>query len=292
MKDLGPARVMLGIESTRDRANRQLFISQSEYTPTVLARFGMEKSRDVNTPMEKPGSTSESSPAAEDVPYRQAIGSLMYLIIGSRPNLTFAVGKLSQHSESPSHENWIAVKRVFRYINGTKDFGILYNGNKSLRTTGYADADWGGCRLTRKSTSGNIFLVAGGAVCWRSKKQTCVATSTCEAEYIACCLAAKEAVWLSRLLADLKNLSPRPITIQVDNDGAIETAYNASINQKSKHIDLSYHYVRDWLHSGKIKLSYCNSSEQAADPLTKALERILLERLGRKQGVVLLPFTN
>ena len=292
MKDLGPARVMLGIEINRNRASRQLFISQSEYTSTILARFRMEKSRDVATPMEKPGSTLESSPAAKDIPYRQAIGSLMYLMIGSRPDLAFAVRKLSQHSENPSHENWIAVKRVFRYINGTKDFGILYNGNRSLLTAGYADADWGGCRLTRKSTSGNIFLVAGGAVCWRSKKQTCVTTSTCEVEYIACCLAAKEAVWLSRLLADLNNSSPRPITIQVDNDGAIDTAYNASINQKNKHIDLAYHYVRDCLHSGKIQLTYCSSSEQAADPLTKPLERILHERLRVKQGVVSFPFAN
>ncbi len=191
MKYLGQSRVTLGIEITADCPNRRLFISQSDYTLSILARFGMENSHSVTTPMEKPGNISEDSTPAVNVPYRQAIGSLMYLMIGSPPDLAFAVGKLSQYSENPSQENWTAVKRVFRYINGTKDFGILYNGNKPLITEGFADADWAGCRVTRKSTSGIVFLIAGGVVCWKSKKQSCVATSTCEAEYIACCLAAK-----------------------------------------------------------------------------------------------------
>ncbi len=293
MKDLGAARVMLGIEITRDRANRQLLISQSEYTLTILARFGMENSRSVATPMDRPGSSTTENNSAVAVPYRQAIGSLMYLMIGSRPDIAFAVGRLSQHAEHPSHEHWVSVKRVFRYINGTRDFGILYDGNRPLVTEGYADADWAGCRESRKSTSGNIFLVAGGAVCWRSKKQTCVATSTCEAEYIACCLAAKEAVWLSRLLADLTNSkNPQPITINVDNIGAIDTAYNASINQKNKHIDIAYHFVRDCIMSGKLKLTHCNSGDQAADPLTKSLERVLHERLRLKQGLCSKPISN
>jgi len=122
MKDLGQARVMLGIEITRDRKNRQLFISQHEYTLSILDRFGMEHSRSVATPMDKPGNSANDNGPAIDAPYRQAIGSLMYLMIGSRPDLAFAVGRLSQYSENPSQENWVAVKRVFRYINGTKDF--------------------------------------------------------------------------------------------------------------------------------------------------------------------------
>ncbi len=297
-KDLGPAKVMLGVEIYRNRKDRKLFISQSEYTAKILARFGMEKSRPVVTPMEKPGNSTIENDRTEDhqtkeFPYRQAIGSLMYLMIGSRPDIAFAIGKLSQHAENPSQENWVAVKRIFRYINGTKDFGILYDGKESLITEGHADADWAGCRMTRKSTSGNIFLLAGGAVCWRSKKQTCVATSTCEAEYIACCLAAKEAVWLSRLLADLNNSPiPEPITIYVDNDGAIDLAHNASINQKNKHIDIAYHFVRDCTLSNKVKLAHCDSGEQAADPLTKSLERVLHERLRSKQGVVPKSVTN
>ncbi len=293
MKDLGQAKVMLGIEICRDRMNRQLFISQSEYTFSILARFGMENSRSVATPMDRPSNASGESVPAIDVPYRQAIGSLMYLLIGSRPDLAFAVGKLSRYSEKPSQENWIVVKRIFRYISGTKNYGILYDGNRTLITEGFSNADWAGCRVTRKSTSGIVFLVAGGAVCWKSKKQTCVATSTCEAEYIACCLAAKEAVWLSRLLSDLNNSpSQDPVTINVGNDGTIDTAYNASINQKNKHIDIAYHYTRDCILSGKIKVLPIDSSEQAADLLTKPLERVLHERLRLKQGEDISILTN
>ena len=140
MKDSGQARVMLEIEISRDRTKRELFISQREYTASILERFGMENSRFVTTPMDKPGSSSNEKFAAKDVPYR-AIGCLIYLIIGSRPDFGFAVGRLSQYSENPSEAKWIAVKRVFRYINGTKNFCILYDGSRPLVIEGYADAD-------------------------------------------------------------------------------------------------------------------------------------------------------
>ena len=288
MKDLGPARVMLGIEIRRDRANRKLFISQQEYAETVLKRFGMEDSKTVTTPMDRNNFellNVDSEPAPE-VPYRQAVGSLMYLMIASRPDLAFAVGKLSQYSEDPRKSHWIAVKRVLRYLNATKHLGILYTGSGNLEITGFSDADWGGCPATRKSTSGFVFLIAGGAVSWKSKKQSCVATSTCESEYIALCLAAKESIWLSRLLENLRNEERiNPVNIGVDNNGAIETAKTNSINARNKHVDLQYHFVRHAVMTNQIMLKHCDSENQLADPLTKPLQRVLLEKLRTAQGL-------
>ncbi len=293
MKDLGPAKLMLGIEINRDRSSRQLFVSQSNYTREILDRFGMSDSKRVATPMDRSYEelVNQDAPLAENVPFRQVIGSLMYLMIGSRPDLAFVIGKLSQHSESPSKFHWIALKRVLRYINGTNDYGILYNGTEPLVTKGFSDADWAGCRNSRKSTSGFVFLVSGGAVSWRSKKQTCVATSTCEAEYIAMCMATKESIWLSRLLADLLNTTePQPIILGVDNNGAIETAKNASVNQRNKHIDLQYHFVRQAHQSNLIKLHHVNSEDQVADCMTKPLDRQLFTKCVTAQGIGPAPF--
>ena len=128
MKNLGPAQATLGIEIIRDRPNRKLFTSQSEYTKEILDRFGMSYSKHVATPMDRSYSElvrQESAPA-NDVPYRQVIGSLMYLLIGSRPDLVFAIGKLSQHAESPANFHWISAKQVLRYLNSTGDYGIVF----------------------------------------------------------------------------------------------------------------------------------------------------------------------
>ena len=148
MKDLRPAKVMLGIEITRDRKNRKLFISQQQYVEEILKRFNMSESRTVSTPMEK-SSVSEldtnDEKAPENTPYRQAIGSLIYLVSGTRPDLAFCVRKLSQYLESPQKNHWTAVKRVLRYLKGTSTHGILYNGRLGTTLTGYFDSDYAGC---------------------------------------------------------------------------------------------------------------------------------------------------
>eukprot|EP00171_Calliarthron_tuberculosum_P001087 IDg1087t1 len=284
MKDLGRAQEFLGLEITRDRSTRTLTLSQSSYIDKVLDRFGMTNCNSLPTPMEvtstKPKTTQdESDGTSTSYPYRQVIGSLMYLMIGTRPDIAFAVGKLSQHCENPNLRHWIATKRVLRYIKGTRNLGITYGTKSSLEPLGYCDSDWGGCIETRKSTEGYLFLIAGGAVCWRSKKQSIIATSTCEAEYVSLCSATKEAIWLSRLLAEIfGNSPPTPITIMVDNEGAIASAKSTSINQRNKHIDMRYHFVRDAVLSGLVKIEHCASEEESADPLTKPLYRIAFEK--------------
>eukprot|EP00171_Calliarthron_tuberculosum_P021440 IDg21440t1 len=165
MKDMGEARVCLGLEIHRDRLKQKLHVSQKSYTETVLERFGMHIYKPVATPMEASKNNplslfSGAQDLAGEVLYRKEVGSLMYLMVGTRSDLAFAVGKLSQHCEKPLLSHWTAVKGVLRYIADTCDRGLLFSGSQSLVPVGYSDSDWGGCIETRKSTSG--FMLAGG----------------------------------------------------------------------------------------------------------------------------------
>ncbi len=289
MKDMGAAKVLLGIEIHRDRPNRKLWITQRNYTAEILKKFRMEETRNVSTPMDKtifatlddPG-----EPVGSTVPYRQALGSLIYLVSCTRPDLAFTVRKFSQYLDRPCQHHWSAVKRTLRYLWTTQHFGIMYDGQKGKKKVEYSDSDYAGCPVQRKSTSGFIFLLAGGAISWKSKKQSVVATSSCEAEYVACCISCKEAVWLSRLLADLLFLpSSQPISIRVDNNGSRKLAFNATINERSKHIDVQYHFVRHCIKEGSIEIERCDSADQVADPLTKSLDKAKHEKLCKMQGL-------
>ena len=291
MKDLGVASEFLGIQIYRDRPNRTLHVTQSSYIDKVLERFRMADAKPVSTPMEVSSSkissaTSDLQELAQDVPYRQAIGSLMYLMIGTRPDIGYAVGKLSQYCEKPLKSHWSSVKRVLRYIKGTRNVGIQYDGRESMKPIGYCDSDWAGCLETRKSTEGTVFLLAGGAVFWSSKKQSVIATSSCEAEYIATCSATKTAIWLSNMLNGiLGTTSHSPITVHVDNQGCIGMAHNESINARNKHIDIRYHFVRHAVKNNQVILLHCPGTDQPADPLTKPLGRIKFKELCDKIGL-------
>ncbi len=252
----------------------------------------MQNAKPVATPMESGfnnirwSDPDASYEVAKDVPYRQAIGCLMFLMICTRPDIAFAVCCLAQFSEQPLSIHWIAVKRILRYIAGTRHQGITFGLSQDVNPVGYTDSDWGGCRDSRKSTSGYLFMIAGGPVCWRSKKQTIVATSSCEAEYIASCSAAKEAVWLSRLVADLSGFDkPNSIKVFADNQGAIDSGKNQAITQRNKHIDIQYHYVRDVVALGKVEFVHCPTEDMLADPLTKPLDRVKFEKLVKAMGV-------
>lgn len=289
MKDFGPASVMLGIQITRDRPNRKIRITQSECTSEALKRFRMEDTRTVSTPMDKSTLAlldAYGEPAAEGVPYRQAIGSLIYLVSYTRRDLAFTIRRQSQYLEKSRKHHWLAVKRALRYLWSTRDHGIVFDGALGQEIVGYSNSDYAGCTAQRKSTSGYMFLVAGGAVSWKSKKQTVVATSSCGAEYVASCMDAKEAIWLSRLVADLcGETRANAVEIRVDNNGAKDLALNATINERTKHIDVQYHFVSQFNQDGKIKLERCGTTDQVADPLTIPLDKQLNEKLCKMQGL-------
>eukprot|EP00171_Calliarthron_tuberculosum_P005492 IDg5492t1 len=172
MKDCGKAAVCLGLEIYNNPSRKTVFINQERYAEKVLERFGMLTSKPVVTPMEKQITIENTQGEKIDSTlYRQAIGSLMYLSTGTRPDIAFAVGRLAKHVENPTKDLWVLVKRVLRYISGTRNFGIMIDGILPLFPAGYTDSDWGGCLTSRKSTSGFAFLMSGGAVSWKAKKQ-------------------------------------------------------------------------------------------------------------------------
>ena len=222
------------------------------------------------------------SKQAPDVPYREAIGSLMYLMVGTRPDIAFAVSRLAKYVENPTELQWQGVKRLLRYVIGTIKHGICFKADHSLEPLGYVDADWAGDVATRKSTSGYMFVMAGGAISWCSRQQEVVALSSTEAEYISLCTGVKEAIWLRRLVSNLgikPEVGQGPMLLFVDNQGAIDLAQNGSTNRRTKHIDVRYHFNREAVTKRMVRLKYCPSEKMAADILTKALGKIRMTDL-------------
>src|ERR1700678_3451436 len=203
--DLGELKQIVGLEVTRDEETGTMKISQSQYISKILERFGMSKSHPVHMPLD-PNIKLIKTPEDEhhDIPeYGAAIGSLMYAAIGTRPDIAFAVQTLSQFTSNPNPTHWTAVKRVFRYLNGSRDLGIIYRTGGAIEPYAYSDADWGSNQNDRKSISGNVFMMAGGPIFWTSKKQPTIALSSMEAEYMATSLITRSAIWLRTLFAKL-----------------------------------------------------------------------------------------
>eukprot|EP00253_Pinus_taeda_P032808 PITA_32808 len=191
--------------------------------------------------------TQEEEEDMPRVPYASAVGSLMYAMVCTRPDITHAVGVLSRFMSKPGKEHWTAMKRVFIYFRGTSDYGLCYQGrprlDRVLDIRGFVDANWAGDLDQRRSTSGYAFNLFGGAVSWMSKKQSVVALSTIEAVYMAATHASKEAVWLQRMCSRM-GLVQGAIRIDCDSQSAIFLAKNPTYHSKTKHIDVQYHFVR------------------------------------------------
>ena len=197
----------------------------------------------------------------------------MYLVTCTRPDLAHTVSVLSQFCSHPLEVHHLAVKRVFRYLTGTRSHGLVYPSPSciSLSLEGFSDAAYGNCGDTRRSWSGYIFLLNSCLISWRSTKQHSVATSTTEAEYMALSATARQASWY---INGIKELGVKiPVTIKCDNTSTIELSHHSIISQRSKHIDIHYHYVRECLMNNKFTLEYIETSANPADLLTKALDK-------------------
>ncbi|GJQ65388.1 hypothetical protein Trydic_g7498 [Trypoxylus dichotomus] len=189
----------------------------------------------------------------KNVPYREAIGSLLYLAIVSKPDLTFTINYLSQALEEPTTKHWNMVKRVLRYLRETTELGILYDSSSDGELEAFSDAYYAVDVSTRHSTSGMIFKYCGGAIAWCSLKQRCVALSTTVAEFVAASEASKELIWLTRLYSELNNSQNSPV-LRVDNQSAIRLIKNPEFHNKSKHIDVRYKFVREKVQSCELEL--------------------------------------
>lgn len=250
----------------------------------------MSDCRAAATPVVK--ESSEEGKATQDdstevkFPYRQAVGSLIYLMVMTRPDIAFAVGNVARHLEKPTHEDVIRVKRIFRYLKGTVDHGIVYKkGYKPGELECWSDADHGGDQDTGRSTTGVVCIYSGGAVSWQSQRQVSVAISTTEAELVAASEAGREVVWLKRLMKDVVGNLMTPV-IRVDNEAAIKIAHNPEYHKRTKHIKIRHFYIRELVTEGELKIMKVSTEDQLADLFTKPLTKERVQVLTRKIGIV------
>lgn len=209
----------------------------------------------------------DSDDEERNVPYRELLGSLMYLAQGTRPDIAHAVSALSQWNTCFRKIHWRCAKRILRYLKGTINHGLHYS-KSGQSLTGYADADWGNCAIDRKSYTGSVFILANCAISWESRKQRCVALSSTEAEYIALS-AAREAIYLSAFLTEIGMSSLSKVTLHNDNQGAGKLAVNPVFHSRSKHIDIRCHFIRHALSNHQISLIYTPTENMLADVLAK-----------------------
>lgn len=273
MSDLGLLSFYLGIEV--NQRSDGICLSQTAYARKVLDKAGLAGCNPCHTPMEARLKLSKASkfPLVDATEYRGIVGSLRYLV-RTRPDIAFAVGYVSRFMESPTTEHLAAVKRILRYIAGTIDYGCHYKRTTAeAQLLGYNDADMGGDVDSRKSTTGVLFFFGSCAVSWQSQKQKVVALSSCEAEYIAGATAACQGVWLAKLLSILRSEQCRPFTLKMDSQSAIALSKNPVFHERSKHIDVCFHFIRECIGDGTMEVDHVRTEEQVADVLTKPLGR-------------------
>ncbi|KAK1602023.1 hypothetical protein QYE76_027128 [Lolium multiflorum] len=295
MKDLGEASYILGIKIYRDRSRRLIGLSQSTYLDKILKKFRMDESKKGFLPM-LPGkvlsktqgpATAEERERMSQIPYASAVGSIMYAMLCTRPDIAHAVSLTSRYQSDPGMEHWTAVKNILKYLKRTKDMFLCYGGDQELVVTSYTDASWNTDPDDSKSQSGYVFILNGAAVSWASSKQCTVAKSSTESEYIAASEASSEAVWMKRFIVELGVVPSAldPLVIYCDNMGAIANAQEPRSHKRLKHIKLRYHSIREYIEDGEVKICKVHTDLNVADPLTKALPRAKHDQHQNAMGV-------
>jgi hypothetical protein len=287
IRDLGPITFLLGVHITRDRSKRTLSLSQRQYVIDLLERFDMHMCKPVSTPA-VPGtrlskSSCPSSPEElaemEGVPYMEAVGALMYLAVSTRPDIAYIVGKLSRFNSNPGKDHWLAVKHLFRYLQGTKDLKLTYapDPSSSAPFTTYVDSDFFGDKDNGKSTNGFVVKVGTGAISWASKLQGVIARSSTEAEFYGASFAGTEIKWLRNILGELGHPVDGPSPLWVDNQSTIQVLNDAVHHSRMKHISVQEFWIRDEVSKVKsIEVHYMPTEEMPADIFTKALSPALV----------------
>jgi Reverse transcriptase (RNA-dependent DNA polymerase) len=291
---IGNPSMILGIKLIQKE--NQILLSQTHFINSLLNKFGLENANPVTTPLD-PNVNLDDDESEEDSntqdnqashSYATLIGSPMYLALRTRPDIVYAIDRLAQFTQEPKLKHWTAVKRVFHYLKGTRNYTLTYGGTGNLLNeifNIFCDANWAG-GSDRKSTSGYIITIAGGAVAWSSKKQASVALSTAEAEYISAMHAAKQVLWHHSLFRELKIELPTTSTIFSDNQATIAIVHHPEFHACTKHINISYHFLRDLVKSGTLNLVYANTHQNLADLFTKGLPRVTHQDLTYEIGVL------
>ena len=277
--------MILGIKLIKK--NDGMILTQSHYVEKLLKKFNYFDVKHVSTPYDSSIKLKKNlSKGISSHKYSQIIGSLLHLTNFSRPDIAYAVGRLERYTNNPDHSHWIALERVFRYLKGTINYGIHYTCFPAV-IEGFSDANWNSDSDETKSTSGYVFTLAGGAVSWKSAKQTIISRSTMEAEIIALDTATSEAEFLKNLLCDLPLLNKPipPIPMHCDSQVAISKVTSKNFNEKRRHLRVRHKSIRNLISHGVISLDFVRSENNIADPLTKGLTRPQVLESSRGMGL-------
>jgi len=298
-KDMGESKWILGMRIQRDRLAGTITLDQELYVSKALEKFGLSECKTASTPavsaQETENDEDGAGAPADKEKYMEIVGTLLYATISTRVDISYAVQKLTRHMQAPLKRHMVAAERVMRYLSGLKELGLLFGrihgvgkqeqqlrDSLQLSVEAFADADWANDKLDRKSITGWVAKVNGDVVSWASKKQRTVAQSTCEAELYAEAAAMNEVLWLRGLLAELKLDVKMPSTIFGDNQSAIALSEHGVKSERTKHVDVKYHFITDEISKGAVQVKWVPSAEQQADIFTKALAAPVFELL-RKQ---------
>jgi hypothetical protein len=275
LKNRGEAKSVLGMRLTRTSEGIEL--DQEEYIKSMLIKFNLSDACTASTPMEVGLDVAPGDPSkCPDVPYQGLIGCLMYAMTCTRPDIAFAVSKLSTFNNNFTMEHWKLAKRILRYLKGTSTYRLTYSKSGEF-LEGYADADFANDKIDRLSRTGYVFKFAKGAVAWESKKQSCVALSTTEAEYVSLTACAKKAIVLCRILREVlkqdcrKVFGSEAVCIYNDNQSAVKNANCLEVKERSKHIDVRFHFVKTAVAESKVIVKFKSTQDMPADMLTKSL---------------------
>ena len=272
----------------------EIHVHQKQYIDQIVKKYGFGDAAPVKTPLDKNIKLTKQDGYVADAKFRKGyqskVGSLNFSSNQTRPDIAFATGYVARYASNPNQDHMDAVDRIFAYLKGDPGKGIVYSDKHGLKVTGFVDSDFAGCEDSRKSTTGWVFTLAGGPISWSSQRQKTVATSTMDAEYIACAEAAKEAVWIRNFINDLRipGVYIDTVPLFIDCNSALKLTRNPEFHSKSKHIDVKHHFVREKVEGGIINTQRVDTKDNLADVFTKALPRPthedLVKRLNLQSG--------
>ena len=288
MTDLGPVQRFLGLRIRRERSERRLFVDQSEYIQTVLERFQMSNCKEARTPLPAGAVLEKNTEISSEefrTKYQSIIGSIMYAMLGTRPDIAFAVTRLAKFAANPSKEHMRLAYYILRYMQGTKGYALCYDGSSNSGLIAYSDSDWAEDRDDRHSTSGFVFMMANCVVSWVSRRQPTVSLSSTEAEYKAASDCCRQMAWLRNFGEELGDNMSAPTPLCLDNQGSIFLSVNPVVDRRTKHIEIRYHYIREFYERGETEIYYVASEDQLADALTKNVPLSSIEHFRSSTGM-------
>lgn len=296
LEDSENGRLILGMKMTRDEKTGTINLSQRPYLERLLKKWGMSDCNPKYTPLplgtnlslDDCAVTAEQIHFMKDKPYREVLGGVMWAQVGTRLDLSYTVNLLARFQINPGPAHWYALMHVLAYIKATLHYSLSYHRGTTdgLKPVGYVDADYAGDLLdTGRSTGAYVFMMAGGAVSWSSKRQETVALSTTEAEYMATSRACQQAVWMYSFMREAGLEQPTPAILLNDNTGSIALTESQKGHKKAKHIHIRYHYIRERVSEGDVRVIHVPSADNLADILTKPLPRDATEYQASKLGL-------